>query len=1354
MNRIFKNTTRICLLILITLIILITQSNAGLESARYDNELASAAVAATKGQNEKYFTFNAEKLIGDTVYFADWYGRSSVSGYNRVGEYCIDERAGTSGVTTVKNIIDITSEGEVISYKSNGKNIVTTDQEVVNIFKSLSYAAINSINNNEGAINVYRTADSWKQVIQRIYGNTYRILNAKVGLSSAFLIGNYNPGGTSANTRKAQEESKDKSYTGRFIFLYANGGQSQIIFGAKEGPALGNLKIKKVVEQNQDVSLEGIGFILQNKKSGEYVFENNKGEVDYTDNKDKATVFYTDDKGETKLIKDLKAGKYVAYETTLGDNYGYELISDGVVVKVDAGKDNERIITNKQIYVKLSGYVWEDITNSKDGDSLNRNDLFRDDGQDTTDELMDGIKVSLIDGVTGEVVKTTETSSLGRYPGDFEDHGHGEYLFEDVLVDKLEDYYIEFEYDGIRYTNVVKHPEKNNGSKAIEGKNRDEFNAGFSKIEGTRSQDGTYDGYSVNASGDREHTLQYNFNPTEFTASLINTGEFVIKANTDLADFNIFKDSGFEYGDEEIKYINLGLYEREHPDLAISKDLQNVKLSINGYNHIYKYNMRYVNQGEYTDGFNVGVKYGKMVPFGSDLEPYTRAIYKSDYDYEDPDENDDKNKELQVSVTYKITLRNESSSLKAKVNSIVDYFDSSYTLVPEGTGIGIDENTQEIKTKLEAPEVSDYNADYKKAVINTDILLDASKEDYVYVQFELSRQKVAEILGTDDTPATGEVLENVVEINSYSTFDEQGSIYAGIDGYAQYGNQRGDSAPGSAIPGDKGTYEDDTDSAPGLKLEVANPRQIRGKVFVDDVVPDAGQNPGGVMTGKERKGSGAYEDGEKGLGGVKVTLTETTGTGKVYEAETVKEAGKYGFNPKEDGTWTSELITDPNKKYKLTAELTEGDFFIPNYIPGDYTLTYTWGDETYTVQNYKATVVNKDVWDAKNAEENKGKWYKEDFKKEYEYNNGKEIRNSDALDNYETREKIDREMETIVNSTTYTIHKMDSTTPLMGIGVEYAATTTSYGDELKYEVENVDFGIVERAKQDLRLRKRLTHLKATLANGQVLTDVEIDENGNVTGNRNYLSYVKPDATGNGFARLEIDNELIQGTVLEVGYEIKATNASELDYRSSNYYNFGIVDVPVITITPSAIIDYLDADWAFENEKNPDWLVKTREELENGIEGIKVAEEVYNKDLSETDIENRIILYTKSLAHPLEPTQDAAVALNVSKILTTTEDISLGNETELIKVDKSGGRTLQFIPGNYPPGTWTPITEKDTGMAETTMVSLPTGENRNYIIMTTIGISALAILALGVFVIKKKVVNNNNDKKEDKKTSDD
>ena len=49
------------------------------------------------------------------------------------------------------------------------------------------------------------------------------------------------------------------------------------------------------------------------------------------------------------------------------------------------------------------------------------------------------------------------------------------------------------------------------------------------------------------------------------------------------------------------------------------------------------------------------------------------------------------------------------------------------------------------------------------------------------------------------------------------------------------------------------------------------------------------------------------------------------------------------------------------------------------------------------------------------------------------------------------------------------------------------------------------------------------------------------------------------------------------------------------------------------------------------------------------------------------------------------------------------------------------------------------------MAETTIVTPSTGENRNYIIAITVAILALTILGSGVVIIKKKVIKPDEDK---------
>lgn len=1008
---------------------------------------------------------------------------------------------------------------------------------------------------------------------------------------------------------------------------------------------LGNLKVIKVNKDNTKIKLQGVGFYIQNKDTKKWVKAKNDI-VSYTDKKEGATEFITDKNGEI-TIKNLVVGTYVAYETK-NPNYGYEIIKEGQEKSITVDKTEELQIPNKQKYIKLSGYVWVDEDYVEDKESK-RNHLYKDNDYDSNDILLDGITVRLIDKTTGKLVKEAKTANGGKY------------LFTDVLVDDLEKYYIEFEYDGLTYTNVIPHIDRDNGSKAAENSSvRDEFNKRFSVIEGSTESN---KGITKDSAGNPKYDLNYNIDKNKHTSTLNNTGLYPITANTNETGY-VIKDH-FTPGQEEIKYINLGLYEREQPDIALIKDLYNVNVAINGYNHIYEYANRFNNQDRYGNGFNVGVKFGNK--YGN--MSYTRAIYKADKEYT----SSDKSKELKVYVTYKISMKNESSNLQVQVNSIVDYYDSNYTLIKTGTGIDEKGN---VTGDISNSGSQSYNDKYKKVIINTNSKIEHNKSADVYVQFELNRDAVLKILNNAKN------LDNVVEINSYSVFDTDGKVYAGIDK---------DSNPGNAVPGEKITYEDDTDSAPGLKLEVADKvREMTGKVFLDSTSNE-------LKTGEVRQGDGMYTDGEKEIKGVKVTLKENIENGNVYEKTT-------------------------NDK---------GDFKIEGYIPGDYTLTYTWGDKEYTVQNYKGTVYEKDRYDANVTNK---EWYKTDVNTRY----------TDAIDNYNTRKKIDAEIAKVTNKTATTIKTMDSTTPTMGISVEYTTTTTAeVADDIKeerrdkfncpdFKIENIDFGIVERARQDLALRKRVNTFKVTLANGQVIADMTIDEKGNITGERNHVTYMGPSSsTGNGFVKLELDNELIQGATVEVEYEIKVTNNSELDYVSEDFYKYGIKSGNEVTITPTSIIDYLDKNWGFEAEKNKEWTVKSLDEIKN-----IVAKEVYENE--DSTIADKTILYTESLkGQKLKPTESAKVNLNVSKVLSNSDEISLDNESEITELTKDGGSRPISTPGNYVPGQ--EAKETDESIAETVIVTPSTGANLEFIVPVMVGVIALVILGAGVVIIKKKTL---------------
>lgn len=1132
-------------------------------------------------------------------------------------------------------------------------------------------------------------------------------------------------------------------------------------------PQRGKITIVKKVE-GTNVLMEGIGFILEHKEKG---FVSSSGtKAEYTDNRDEAEVFYTttggNDKGKV-TIEGLLVGEYNIYEVE-NDYYGFEInpdepLGDSVTL---SSKDNnlevEVVRENKQKYIKLRGYVWKDIIAGKDS---RPNSLY-----DEGEERINGIPVYLKEGNT--IIAETTTHHDDKMNVD------GVYEFTDIEVEKLGNYYIEFEYDGLTYTNVVVNTEADNGSKAAEPESeRNALDAKFAIIERGDKEDRAY-GVAKNSSGDPTLDLKYDYmnheakidkdsitkHNEEINPWIRPESQITITANTNEARYPNGDRYSIEseYNDlkkdqivEWIDNINLGIYQREQPDIALVKDIQNVRLTINGYEHTYEYANRFNHPNEYTDGsgdsdmFNVGVKFG--TEYGN--KKYTRPIYQSDYTWNSPD----KSKELEVYITYKIQLKNEASSVRTIVNSIVDYYDSNYGEYVVGKGV--DANRGTVTDYITDIKEGNSEGKYKKLTINTNADLAPHSAQDIYIQFKIDRGKVAELLKDKkegELSDDDKLLNNIVEINSYSPRDKDGNCYAGIDE---------DSAPGNIDISNTDTWEDDTDKAPALQLQVAEgAREIKGIVFED-------KTPDGLHTGKIREGDGKYNqgDGDKLVQGVKVKLVDEGTKDCAYNTSEVATAG--------DGTYT-----------------------IKGFIPGNYEIVYTWGKNEggLNVQEYKGTIyvdqtrhttikqsteaserTNPDNIENKNSRVYK--WYKED-------NDNNRENYSDALDDYDNRiRNIDPELYTKTYSSEAGVNydrTMDSTTPKMKIGVEYDDKAfTEYSDINKYvySINNIDFGIVRRAKQSVELQKRVSKMKITLANGYVVSEIEIDEKGGqIIGDstkHKHITYMGPLNDSAGFVKAELDNELLQGSKVEVIYEFKFVNKSEVDVMNENYYHYGskvmnsgaypLIDMnnkpvgaairnEVVHIKPTTIIDYLDRNWGYEQSRNTHWTSLTKEEFERSMKGEFVEPQIFAD--SDSKINDRIILKTDKWRTASEtdykndryvwPEENVITLLEVSKTLTTTEDISLGNETEIIQLDKPGGSTIikeengsdpkVITPGSHIPGK-TPD-EPDTDESETVIVTPSTGANLAFVIPITIAVIALVILGTGIVLIKKKVID--------------
>lgn len=1072
---------------------------------------------------------------------------------------------------------------------------------------------------------------------------------------------------------------------------------------------LGDLRINKI-DTNTQKPLSKVGFKIYYKNTNQYVQSANNGRVaTYTSDINRAQEFFTDSNGQLE-IKKLKMGEYIIYETK-NPNQGYDHITVPVnVQEVQINKPKTEVtIRNKRKYIDLSGIVWEDIG---DGKQTYRNNLYG-----SEDAVVKGITVQLLEN-GNEVMKTTTDKN-------------GKYLFKNVEIDKIPNYYISFKYNGMSYECVPENLSSANGSKAKEGEEREKFNNRFAEIKRAEA---------IGTNGEKT-PIEYNRDDKKYTSTLdLGKAEtdgkkpyygvyekYTIEANTYKA-YNGYLDK-IKSPDEirkndikEITDINLGIYLREQPNASLIKDLNNIKVSLKGQTHTYNYRERFNNSKVYTEGKEL-----------KDLEPqvkfqgkysemtYSRPIYASDITYEGTDE-------LTVKVIYEIGIINKTTNLKMKISEIYDYFDIKYEL--KTIGRKIDKNGYVIEdTSIKWEEINNQN-NYKCIKLSTDIVVEPQKEEKIYVELEVSKDKISEILDGNKNIK----LDNIAEIGSYGTMDSTGKVYGGIDQ---------NSEPGNANPLNPKTYEDDTDKAPGLSLILQkNARKVTGKVFLDNI--ETSKDSTKIMTGEERKGNGQYDNGEKGIKEVEVKLVYANNPEEVVKVY-----------DEESKTLTKDAIVKTNSN---------GEFEISGFIPGEYLIKYKWGDKEYKVQEYKGTVIDESIW---NKNEQNNEWYKTT-----------EPRYSDAVDNYEIRENIDNQTKKIINANIKTINdyvegskliledsteeelitKMDSTTQDFKVNIEYSNENSEIKDEFeknpdgslkldsegnlisknefKNTIKNVDFGIVERPRQQLNVEKHIKQVKITLSNGEILVNarVEKDQNGKyqLVERIPYTVYLPRTNTKEGAIKIEIDQELIEGAKLDVIYEITIKNVSEIEYISEEYYKFGKPKGSSPKLTAS-IIDYLDESLIITDKETSDkWeklsLNEKKELFENGN---------LDKDLKEY-IEKLRNIQTYISEKALAVNEETKVELISSRLLSKNDEIILSNKTEIIEIEKTGGRPPIPIPGNFDPSTNEPK-EPDGDTSEEIIILPPTGLSENTMIYIILGISTLGILTSGIILIKRFVL---------------
>ena len=1232
------------------------------------------------------------------------------------------------GAQTLKNNIDF-SYGDV-GAPSNCRDTWSADKWNNAQYKTtISVTGSIKITKNDTDTNDSLNGAQFRITGPNSYDNTVTIEKGGTITIKDLLVGSYTVTEVGAPTNYRLNIQDNTTTT----VNVTGGGTATAAFKNKQ---YGDLTVIKKDQDTGSTSLGGeplndIGFKIYIQKNGKKYYLRNAeiNKYSYNDfnveewNKGSAKEFKTSGNAQIK-INNLPVWNgseqltYYVEESSLPEKWQeyYKLKATPDSTQITNGKNTDLSVLNKQIYIQVSGYVWEDML-ATEGKEDSRNDLY---DADRKEPLIEGITVRLNSTKDG-TIQTTKTDKNGNYK------------FKKVEIDKLPNTYIEFEYNGLKYQSVAYH-NQDNGSKAIEGDTtRDNFNNQYASITGGNAKGTTTTGYSRNATGTVMNNLTYTNG--KYASELVgNTGYTVesaensveaqngstgasIKATTSAANHSL---ATWSAGVTEIGKINLGIYKRQQSDMKIATDLKDIGLTFNGYNHTYTYNKRTAKQG--IDIFSELQKWNKTdEQKANESEQYPRnyetSIYKN-YAYASASEGDgngdgkidDKDK-LKMYLNYKIEIKN-SSSVYMSANEIARYYNDTLTY---SSSYYIDKNGN--KHDITWNEKADANK-YKQIRTTglSNVKIEPGSSLTVYLTLQIKDDIIKEFGLGNKIEAIG---QGVTEITSYSNYTSDGKYYAAIDK---------NSAPDNIKLEDINTYEDDTDSAPELKITLKEPKTITGYVFEDKTSDD-------LLTNQERKGNGKFDNGENTVGKVKVELIDQkTGKPAYIYSKAVSESN---FNAV-PATYT----TKANGYYEFVG-----------VVPGKYYIKYTYsnGSVVYkgtnkvanvSTQDYKSTIISsktlRDAYGDTEADDlgsvnNNDRWYQDTNIETY----------STAVDDYATRKSINNTYSTIIASKKVDYDKgvgqqeMTARTLNMNMAIEnYNNEVTNMNENRTSLYKNLDFGIAIRPRQSLKLDKKVTYVKLTLSGGDTVAEGN-PSNENELKTMNYVTYPK-----GGKLKIEADDEIIQGATLEIKYTIYVTNNSEKDYNNVAYYRYGTKKDNPVKLSINTIVDYIDqkvpTEYTNVAKSSGGWYVSTDQQIKD-----LTTEKAYNdvksrKNILLSDCNKTISIGETMATEPVE----------ASKVMASSEDVDIKNYAEAVKVSNSVGRFyggivnskwVNMTPGNLQVSSDTAIDESheldDDGVEVVVVPS--TGDNT--IIYYILGITCLGIIVCGIVLIKKLVL---------------
>lgn len=1028
------------------------------------------------------------------------------------------------------------------------------------------------------------------------------------------------------------------------------------------------------------------------------------------------------------------------------NNGSWKNTSAGIAVPIN--------ITNKPA-ITLSGKVWEDAQEKDKEANVPDGEI------DTSERGLANVPVYVCDS-TGTVL-----NYKNELTGNNKTDANGNYIFKD-LPKTEQGYKVIFKYDGINYQETKAQGAKGNDSKANEV-NRTSFNSKFKTIINGGTESGIKLGYDYSQG---KSTLKSNIDGTN-------------PANNNATDFQMTAQTGVYKTTTE--NLHCGLVRKEL-DLAAVMQVDSTTLTISDKATKYNHDKTVIENLEElgisnlnTIKDNTVTTYLEYSDYYYRIEDYTTS--STEIKNEDPSDITTNVKELDVYVTYKLELINQTINNGVTINELAYYYDKNYTL--EGIGTEIDETGKVINdATIKREALSDALGIGKNAVRVSGFNGQAGNQaviETLYFTFKVN--KTEDGLPEAIAEEQGLNCANIVEITSYSTTNSL------IDR---------DSEPGNLLI--KGT-EDDSPQSNGLKIILkTTERTIEGTVFEDT-------NKDGILD----------EDDQK-VDDVIVQLIE-------IRSKASGGLGEYIWQQTESGSNNVKSLTNKGteiRNYSHTGEnaVGQGEYKFTGFVPGNYIIRYIYGDGTTYDLDAEG---NKAKYNGQDYKSTKDPNYQEPLYNTAEYADGSSVARDNEARRLEvmaysttidktTGEKLANKTEEALEETWMCAETSMINVPIDTENNSIDTNSTKVGVDYSNSIvkfENMNFGLALRPNTKLVLEKHITGLKITPSGTGVQPIVDArkeisayyDEDSNndsPTGITTGLATIESTRGERGFWKVETDiEELAQGAQLEVEYTYVIRNDGDEDYLSyqlvdkyvsdpDNYSSFLSSKSAEIKDSLKGHTDsygnYLGQYYYTGNRKtdgsNPDVDVYSRVEgLEEALNNQlkyddaavpgddfrqvnteKVSRNIYDTDGNLVDnvgngIKNiETVVNAEETSGFLKTTEkDYSKTIRLTTVLSSVTGDAGYYPSYIAEITKysnaAGRRNMEAEPADlsYVHSEATEITmashnEVDEFWGEQIIISKPTGEDKlTTLQIAIITITSVAVIGAGIVLIKKFVL---------------